>query len=273
MNMIDSTADFYLMENPEEGLRLKLKTGFEAVKRQAAWAGIAPGMRILDVGCGCGATTAALTELVGETGEVVGLDFSRDRIDQAREQYGAKQTTFVRHNILEPYHDDRMFDAIWSRFFLEYFRVEQRQVIENSLASLRPGGIACLVDLDNNSMGLYGQNDRLGQTFAEIMGLLQQDHNFDPYAGRRLYQHLFDLGFGDLACTVETHHLIYGQINEVDSYNWLRKIEIAGKNSGSSFSLYRGGFEEFRQDVLSFLQDPVRFIYTPLIAARGVKPV
>jgi ubiquinone/menaquinone biosynthesis C-methylase UbiE len=271
--MIKQKSVSYLMENPEEGLRLNLKTDFAAVKRQAAWAGITPGMRILDVGCGNGAATAALAELVGETGEVVGLDFSVERIAQAKDQYGSRHITFVHHNILEPYNDDCPFDAIWSRFFLEYFRVEQRQVVQNSLAALKRGGIACLVDLDNNSLGHYGYNDRLEQTFSEVMCLLQQNHNFDPYAGRRLYQHLFDLGFNDLACSVEAHHLIYGQINDIDSYNWLKKIEIAVKNSGSSFSLYGGDFEEFRKDALSYLQDPGRFIYTPLIIARGIKPV
>lgn len=38
------------------------------------------GMRLLDVGCGPGNLTALIAELVGDTGSVVGVDPSRERI-------------------------------------------------------------------------------------------------------------------------------------------------------------------------------------------------
>ncbi|KAK8068780.1 methyltransferase domain-containing protein [Apiospora phragmitis] len=44
-----------------------------------------PGMRVLDVGCGPGNLTSYLTDLVGEGGEVVGIDPSEERIALARE--------------------------------------------------------------------------------------------------------------------------------------------------------------------------------------------
>ena len=68
------TSDYklqaYLMENQEEGQRLELKTDREAVKRQAAWAGIGSGMSD-------SITTAALAELVGSNGNVTGLSFQK----------------------------------------------------------------------------------------------------------------------------------------------------------------------------------------------------
>ena len=76
----------YLMENQDECLRLEIKTDPDVVKRQAAWAGIGPGMRVLDVGCGSGITTAAIADLVGENGHVTGLDFSEERLQIARER-------------------------------------------------------------------------------------------------------------------------------------------------------------------------------------------
>src|ERR1700742_3252859 len=48
-------------------------------------AGIKPGMRVADLGCGVGMTTALLAELVGSSGEVVGVDFSGAQIVQAKE--------------------------------------------------------------------------------------------------------------------------------------------------------------------------------------------
>lgn len=41
-----------------------------------AHAGLGRGARVLDIGCGCGDTTAALADVVGPTGKVVGLDVS-----------------------------------------------------------------------------------------------------------------------------------------------------------------------------------------------------
>ena len=48
--------------------------------------GIVPGMRVLDVGCGPGNLTAYIAEVVGDSGSVVGVDPSKERIAIAREK-------------------------------------------------------------------------------------------------------------------------------------------------------------------------------------------
>ena len=58
----------YLMEDGDEGERLRLKTDRAVVERQARWAGIGAGMRVLDVGCGAGVTSAILGDLVSPQG-------------------------------------------------------------------------------------------------------------------------------------------------------------------------------------------------------------
>jgi len=49
----------------------------------------APGERVIDVGCGCGATTLELAAQVRATGRAIGLDVSAPMIAQARERAGA----------------------------------------------------------------------------------------------------------------------------------------------------------------------------------------
>jgi len=44
----------YLMEDDREAARLDLKTDPAVVENQAVWAGIEPGMRVADCGCGPG---------------------------------------------------------------------------------------------------------------------------------------------------------------------------------------------------------------------------
>lgn len=260
------------MESDKEAYRLQLKTSVESVKRQATWAGIAEGMRVLDVGCGSGAASQALAEVVGPSGEVVGLDISSERLEVARQHSDLPWLSFEQHDICEPYLNERPFDAVWSRFFLEYFKNNQEQIVLNSVASLRSGGIVCLGDLDHNCLNYYGHNQKIQQAIEEIMQLLQDNHNFDPYAGRRLYSHLYHLGFSAISCMMEAHHLIYGDANDVDLFNWITKVEVAAVRSGCSFSAYEEGVDAFKSDVSGFLKNPARFIYTPLIIVRGVKP-
>ena len=45
---------------------------------------IALGERVLDVGCGCGATTVEIVRRVGRDGTVVGVDVSRPMLEVAR---------------------------------------------------------------------------------------------------------------------------------------------------------------------------------------------
>lgn len=266
-----SSKQQYLMENQEEGQRLELKTDIETVKRQAAWAGIKPGMRVLDVGCGTGITTSALAELVGKSGQVTGLDFSQERLSYAQEHYACDNVSFVCHDINSVFKSEQPYDAMWTRFFLEYFKKNQRQVIENSVASLRRGGIACLADLDNNSLGHHGMSEKLAETLKDIAERLERDFDFDLYAGRRLYGHLYEMGFEEICCTAEMHHLVYGQGSEEDQFNWLRKVDVAAQKSGCTFDRFEGGFQEFRDEFKAFLNDPLRFTYTPVIFARGLK--
>ena len=48
-------------------------------------AGIAPGERVIDVGCGCGDTTIALGRRVGPAGLVLGIDISAPMLERAAE--------------------------------------------------------------------------------------------------------------------------------------------------------------------------------------------
>src|SRR5207247_11364858 len=59
-------------------------------------AGIAPGERVIDVGCGCGDTTIALARRVGPTGLVLGVDISGPLLERAAEPARAAVAANVR---------------------------------------------------------------------------------------------------------------------------------------------------------------------------------
>ena len=60
-----------------------------------AEAGIRPGMRILDIGCGAGDVTFVAADLVGPDGSVVGVDRSLDALARARLRAGQRGLTQV----------------------------------------------------------------------------------------------------------------------------------------------------------------------------------
>ena len=262
----------YIMEHEEEAIRLDLKTDSASLTRQALWAGIQPGMRVADIGCGGGKTTSYLHKLIQPGGEIVGVDASATRISHAVEQYGTNGIDFVCRDFYAPLDDLGKFDFIWVRFVLEYHKAKYREIVANLTRLLRPGGILCLIDLDYNCLSHFGLSARLENCINGIMRGLEKDHDFDPYVGRKLYACLYDLDFQDIRVDVAMHHLIYGELTEVDAYNWTKKVELAAKNSGYRFDEYAGGYDEFVEEFKSFFADPRRFTYTPIISCRGVRP-
>lgn len=262
----------YLMENKDEAVRLDIKTDDEAVRRQAAWLGIGPGARVLDLGCGSGHTSALLHELVQPGGAVVGLDFSDERLAYARATFGSRPgLDFVKMDILKPLDELGEFDFIWTKFVLEYFKAEAPSIIAGLSERLRPGGRLCALDLDHNCLNHYPMPERLNQKFAEALALLERDFNFDPYLGRKLYTYLYDAGYVDIRLDLSAHHLIYGQVRDQDDYNWIKKVDMLNVRAPQLFADYPAGFAGFRADFIAFFRDPRRFTYTPLIMCQGRK--
>lgn len=263
----------YFPESQNEILRLENKTDRREVVQQASWAGLKPGMRVLDVGCGPGVTTSALAGLVGKEGYVVGLDRSEERIRHAQNLYCSDNVSYVCRNFFDDLSDLGSFDFIWIRFVLEYFHKEAFQLVRHVANSLNPGGIYCLADLDQNCMNHYGLPERLERTIQKIAETQMTRNNFDPFVGRKLFTYLYDLGFENLNVDVKAHHLVYGDLSEFDRWNWWHKIELAGRRSGLPFDDYEDGFEGFEREFITYFVDPRRFAYTPLILARGQKPL
>ncbi len=262
----------YLMESEEESIRLEAKTDPVIVEQQALWAQIRPGMRVADLGCGCGKTTHVLHRLVQPAGTAVGIDVSENRLKFARDNYAQEGIEFVRADIWRPLDQLGSFDFVWVRFVLEYFRSNGIEIVVNASRILKPGGTLCLIDLDHNCLSHFGLSERLERAIAKCARVLEEKFNFDPYAGRKLYSYLYDLGFEDVAVNVGVHHLIYGTLGNVDAFNWMKKIEIVSAKVGSAFEEYEGGRDEFMEEFKRFFSDQRRFSYTPLVCARGCKP-
>lgn len=262
--------NLYLMENIEESKRLDIKTEPAAVRSQAKWFGIKQGARVLDVGCGSGKATSVLFKMIQPGGEIVGIDYSPDRIDYARKKFGKSGIDFRVADFMKPL-DIGEFDFIWMRFVLEYFKKEAFHVVKNLARVLRPGGCICLLDLDYNCMSHYKMPAEMEKILFQLISKMENEYNFDPFAGRKLYSYLYDLKFRDIKIDIVPHHLIYGELDYKDDFNWMKKLEVAAGKSKDLFKKYHGGYEKFFKDFNKFFSDRRRFTYTPLIMCKGLK--
>jgi SAM-dependent methyltransferase len=107
---------------------------------QSAAAG--PGDAVLDIGCGCGASSLALAGAIGETGSLVGVDVSRPMLAVAEKRARAAGLGNVRFVLAdatsEPF-DDEVFDLAFSRFGVMFFD-DPLRAFANVRRALRPDG-------------------------------------------------------------------------------------------------------------------------------------
>jgi len=261
------------MESEEESIRLDAKTDPESVRQQATWCGVRPGMRVLDLACGSGKTTSVLHDMVAPDGSIIGVDYSDKRLAYARAHYGkCKRIEFVNRDLTKPIDDLGMFDIVWVRFILEYFREESRDIVSQLRSLVKPGGHLCLIDLDNNCLSHHELPVSMALILPKLMASLDEQYNFDTFAGRKLYSYLYDERYESIEMAMMAHHLIYGEARPEDVFNWLKKIEIAAAKLETLFIDYPGGAQTFIQDFKTFFLNPRRFTYTPLIMAKGMRP-
>ncbi|MBW2651112.1 MAG: methyltransferase domain-containing protein, partial [Deltaproteobacteria bacterium] len=236
--------------------------------------GIRPGMQVLDAGCGSGITASILHDMVQPGGTIVGVDYSEDRIRYAREHYGRDgEVDFHLRDLTGDLAGIGQFDIIWVRFVLEYFRAEGLDIVKNLAGLLNPGGYLCLLDLDHNCLNHYELSPQMMKLLYRLMERLDDEYNFDAYAGRKLYSYLYDLGLEDIQADLMAHRLSYGGDDDQDIFNWGKKVEVAAARLGDLFDDYPGGRKAFSEEFERFLHDPRRFTYTAMILCKGKKPM
>ena len=132
-------------------------------------ADIAMGDRVLDVGCGCGATTIALAQLVGPSGSVVGCDISEPMLARATErciELNVSNASFSVSDV-QTAQLPGPFDVVFSRFGVMFFD-DPVAAFANMRSATRPSGrlaFVCWQPADlNDSFSVIGRaaNDVLG---------------------------------------------------------------------------------------------------------------
>jgi ubiquinone/menaquinone biosynthesis C-methylase UbiE len=177
---------------------------------QAAWiapatalllraAGIAPGMRVLDLGTGLGHVALQIAELVGPYGSVLGIDQDDALLEvgeQRRFTARADNVEFLQADV-RTYQADAPFDAVVGRLIL-FHLPDAVEVLAHHLDALKPHGLMVALDFD---VGSVRAEPRVALV-TTLRGWAVEAFRLaraNPVIGSRLALLLVDAGLEDVA--------------------------------------------------------------------------
>lgn len=117
-------------------------------------AGLAPGMRVLDLGSGAGNVTRLAAELVGPDGSVVGIERDPAAVELARRHTDRPNVEFRVGDIQTLDEVEGGFDAVVGRLALMYTN-DPVAGLRRAAALVRPGGLVCLHETDLEYLAAY----------------------------------------------------------------------------------------------------------------------
>lgn len=142
INMIGDAYDG--VDGYEEAADLHLGCGLPVEH-----AGLAPGQTVLDLGAGAGLDAFVARRAVGETGQVLGVDFTPEMVAKARQnaqRLGYTNVRFERGDIEALPFDDASVDVVISNCVLNLVP-DKAQAFAETFRVLCPGGHFCVSDV------------------------------------------------------------------------------------------------------------------------------
>ncbi len=173
---------------------------------------LAPGSRVLDVGCGAG---IPVVKQLSNKFEVTGVDISSSMIGMAREN--VPSATFIRADITETGFLEACFDAIVSYYAIFHIpRQEHRELFRRFARWLRPGGLLLFTVAPKDDGPGYTEDDFFGETMYWS--------NFGPGTYRKILTETgFEVkregfavaGLADVEGQTEVHPFFFAVRNEL----------------------------------------------------------
>ncbi|HEV1993390.1 MAG TPA: class I SAM-dependent methyltransferase [Candidatus Acidoferrum sp.] len=172
MTTTDSTLHYALGSTDAEHERLIRQAARLApfTERFFRDAGIGPGQRVLDIGSGAGDVAMLAANLVGPSGEVVGIERDPHSIARARSRVaeaGLHNVIFTQSDVSQ-IPSSKPFDAVVGRFIL-MFLPDPLAILRSLTQLVRPGGVVAFHELSWAPYLLYAARLPLWSAGASLV--------------------------------------------------------------------------------------------------------
>jgi ubiquinone/menaquinone biosynthesis C-methylase UbiE len=157
-------------------------------------AGLRPGMRCMDLGCGSGDVTLDMAALAGPAGWVAGIDADQAKLELARQTARARGLANVVFDVADVNHwtGPGEYDFVYCRFLLQHL-ARPADLLRRMWEAVRPGGVMAVEDADLE--GLFCDPDNAAFSFYQRMYVKVLDSNGgDPTCARRLARYFRETG-------------------------------------------------------------------------------
>lgn len=182
--------DYILGSSEREFKRLNLQSEiFEQESLQTLrLAGIKPGMRCADIGCGTGDVTFMMAKLVGKKGSVIGIDRNSDVIELCNRKAKKERFANVKFIVGDIYDNElskESFDLVFSRFLFQHLE-EPKRAIREMMKLVVPNGTVVAEENDQDTWLIYPPSsafEKLRHAYVDLLRLA----NCDELIARKLY--------------------------------------------------------------------------------------
>jgi SAM-dependent methyltransferase len=191
-------------------------------RRLLRQAGLAPGMRVLDLGSGAGNVARITAELVGPDGAVVGIERDPAAVELARRRTDAVNVEFRVGDVqtLEGVEDG--FDAVVGRLILMYLP-DPVAALRRAATRARPGGLLCMHEADLRYLWTGSQTPLWGQIRTWLLETLDKA-GIEQRMGPRLFTAFRTAGLPDPHLSVEA--FAEGGAN-APAWGWANLVSMA----------------------------------------------
>jgi SAM-dependent methyltransferase len=179
-------------------LRLQSLVWEAATKAWLATLPVQPGWRCIDVGCGAIGVLRPLSEAVGPTGSVLGVDVDPLLLQSAADFVAEQGLVNVEVRQCDIFTElpDEQFDLVHLRFMFAPIGREE-ELLSRAIALCRPGGYVVVQEPDGSCWSLIPPADAFDRLKDVIFRAFAAGGG-DFHAGRRTYALLQSAGLQDL---------------------------------------------------------------------------
>lgn len=247
---------------------LKKSSEMGKERKQAVYRlmGVSAGQRILDMGCGPASDTLALAELVGLTGEVVGIDHDEAMITLANEKAAAAGVNAYVHHLQADATkvpcETGYFDAVHSERLFQHLK-NPEVVLDELVRVVKPGGCIVIIDVDySNSLALH-------TPFTDLMWRMRRfktDRYNSGYIAQQIWPYMKVRG---LEPSIEFQHIL---VLDYQTYRFLFRSDEVDSEMVTAGIVTSEELQQFHNDLQQRSLEGTFFGVGTLFTTVGRKP-